>query len=519
MAKIERALLSVYDKTGVVELAQALAGQGVELLSTGGTARLLRENNLPVTDVSEVTGFPEMLDGRVKTLHPKIHGGLLAQTGNSGHMKQIAEQGINPIGLVVVNLYPFAETAGRPDTTPEEIIEQIDIGGPAMIRSAAKNFESVAVVVSPGDYPKVIEELQADGELSLSTRLELARKVFQTTAFYDAQIASVMAEVCAANGGLQRVRASGFPDRYAVLGEKLLDLRYGENPHQSAALYSWHGLWGVAGAQQLQGKELSYNNLIDLDAAWELACEFREPAAVIIKHTNPCGVGIGVTQAEAYEKALACDSVSAFGSVLGFSQPVTKETAEAIGKNFVEAIAAPDYEPGALERFAKKKNLRLLQVTGQAGRTHALRTITGGFLVQDYDRAEKGTGKLKTATKRAPTGEEMKALEFAWRVVKHVKSNAIVFANASQTVGVGAGQMSRVDSVKLAAQKAVLPLKGTVLASDAFFPFPDGVEEAAAAGATAVIQPGGSKRDPDVIEAADRLGLAMVLTGLRHFRH
>lgn len=519
MAKITRALLSVYDKAGIVDLARVLAELNIEILSTGGTARLLRKNGIAVTDVSDVTGFPEMLDGRVKTLHPKIHGGLLAQTGNPEHMKAIQAEGIEPIGLVVVNLYPFAHTAANPDATPEELIEQIDIGGPTMIRSAAKNFESVGVVVLPGDYPKVTEELRAHGELSLETRLDLTRKVFQLTAGYNAAIASTLEQLQVQEGRLVRLPGAGFPVVLTQSRHKAADLRYGENPHQRAALYADEGGWGIAGAKQWQGKELSYNNLIDLDAAWGLACEFAEPVAVIIKHTNPCGVGAAATQHEAYERGLACDPVSAFGSVLGFNRPVTKATAEAIGKNFIEAIAAPGYDEGARELFAKKKNLRLLEVSGQEGDGMRLRSIAGGVLAQENDRARLDPAQLKTVTKRAPSVEEMQALQFAWRVVKHVKSNAIVFARAGQTVGVGAGQMSRVDSVKLAAQKAVLPVEGTVMASDAFFPFPDGVEEAAQAGVTAVIQPGGSKRDPEVIEAADRLGLAMVLTGVRHFRH
>ena len=519
MAKIERALLSVYDKAGIVELARALTESNIEILSTGGTAKLLRENGIAVTDVSEVTGFPEMMDGRVKTLHPNIHAGLLANTADPKHMEQIAAQGIKPIGLVVVNLYPFAETAAREDAGPSELIEQIDIGGSAMIRSAAKNFESVGVVTSPGDYAKVIEEIKANGELSLETRLDLARKVFELTGAYNATIAATLDQVTVEAGKLVRRPAEGFPAILSRPWKKAADLRYGENPHQRAALYRDVGGWGVAGARQLQGKELSYNNLIDLDAAWGLACEFTEPVAVIIKHTNPCGVGIGATQDVAYTKGLECDPVSAFGSVLGFNRIVTKETAEAIGKNFVEAIAALGFEEGALERFGKKKNLRLLEVNGQEGYSMRLRSIAGGLLAQENDRAEINPKKFKTVTEREPTAGEKEALLFGWRVVKHVKSNAIVFSNARQTVGVGAGQMSRVDSVKLAAQRAVLPLQGTVMASDAFFPFPDGVEEAAKVGITAVIQPGGSKRDDEVIAVADKLGLAMILTGFRHFRH
>jgi len=546
MSKCQRALLSVYDKRGIVELGRALAELRVEILSTGGTARLLRENQVSLKEVSEVTGSPEMLGGRVKTLHPKIHGGILARRDDPQHMEQLRQHGIGAIDLVVVNLYPFAQTAARAEATPAELIEEIDVGGPTMIRAAAKNCTAVGVVVSPDDYPRVIEELRAGGELSLATRLELARKAFAATAGYDATIATTLEEVQATDDKLTRVAGAGFPAVLSLAGSKAMDLRYGENPHQRAALYRHCQGAGIAGARQLQGKELSYNNLLDLDAAWDLASEFTEPVgmppqvqpvAVIIKHTNPCGVAMGATQAEAYEKAYACDSVSAYGSVLAFNQPLTAATAEALGKRFVEAIAAPGYEPAALELLSKKKNLRLLEVTapsavtpsdperkrgGVEGSAFRVRSIAGGLLVQDKDVSRLDPHQLKTVTKRAPTAAEMEALLFAWVVVKHVKSNAIVYARAGQTVGIGAGQMSRVDSVKLGAQKAQElghTLEGTVLASDAFFPFPDGVEEAARVGVTAVIQPGGSVRDREVIEAADRLGLAMVLTGIRHFRH
>ncbi len=527
MNRLQRALLSVHDKRGLVELAQVLVEQKIEIVSTGGTARLLRQNGVPLREVSEVTGQPEMLDGRVKTLHPAIHGGILARRDDPKHLQELERQGIVPIGLVVVNLYPFVQTAARAEATPAELVEEIDIGGPTLIRAAAKNFASVAVVVSPDDYARVAEELRARGELSLATRLELARKAFQVTSGYDAAIAGTLTEIETEEAGLRRLPRAGFPSSLLLTGQKVSDLRYGENPHQRAALYrNGECDGGIAGARQLQGKELSYNNLLDLDAAWGLACEFEQPVAVIVKHSNPCGVAVGADQADAYQKALACDPVSAFGSVLAFAQPLTAAAAERISQNFVEAIAAPGYEPGALEILAKKKNLRLVEVrpagdgtSPAVGGDWRVRSIAGGLLVQEGDRAALDPGQLRTVTERAPSAAELEALLFAWRVVKHVKSNAIVFARAGQTVGIGAGQMSRVDSVKFGAQKAELPLQGTVLASDAFFPFPDGVEEAARVGATAVIQPGGSKRDDEVIAAANRLGLAMVLTGVRHFRH
>jgi phosphoribosylaminoimidazolecarboxamide formyltransferase/IMP cyclohydrolase len=523
-----RALISVYDKRGVVELARALMALKVEILSTGGTARLLRENGVTLREVSQVTGFPEMLGGRVKTLHPAIHAGILARRDDAEHMAALARQGFGPIDLVVVNLYPFAQTAARAEATPAELIEEIDIGGPTMLRAAAKNFEGVAVVVSPDDYPHVIEELKRSGTLSLGTRLELARKVFAATTLYDSTIARTLEELRVEGEGLKREAAAGFPAVLTLAGRKAMDLRYGENPHQRAALYQSDGA-GIAAARQLQGKELSYNNLLDLDAAWDLAQEFAEPVCAIIKHTNPCGTAVGKTQAEAYERALASDPVSAFGSVIGFNQPVTAATAEAMSKLFVECVAAPGYEPAALELFAKKRNLRLLVIpSASEGSAFSdgwrVRSISGGFLLQDKDCGQLNPKELRTVTKRAPTAEELAQLLFAWVVCKHTKSNAIVYVRDSQTIGVGAGQMSRVDSVKLGAMKARElghgeRLKGSVIASDAFFPFPDGVEEAAKAGVTAVIQPGGSVRDGEVIAAADRLGLAMLFTGVRHFRH
>ena len=510
MAKIDRVLLSVTDKTGVVELARVLAGMGAELISTGGTARLLRAEGLEVRDVADVTGFPEMLDGRVKTMHPKVTGGILAVRANAEHMRSLAEHGIRPFDMVVVNLYAFEKVAAKEDAALEDLIENIDIGGPTMIRSAAKNWQDVAVVVSPGDYGAIEDELRASGgTLSRETKWRLAVEAFRTTAAYDRAISARLACVNAP--------AETLPAVLDIRAGKLMDLRYGENPHQQAALYGTRGA-GIAGAEQLHGKELSYNNLVDLDAAWQLVSEFAAPAAAIIKHTNPCGCGERETQAEAYRQAFACDPVSAYGGVVGFNRAVDGETAREVAKTFVEAIAAPDYTEEALAVLRAKKNLRLMRVAAVPPLL-VVKSIGGGYLAQtpDVHRLERAEAEVKT--KRAPSEEEWAALEFAWRVAKHVKSNAIVFARAGQTAGVGAGQMSRVDSVRLAAMKAVLPLAGTVVGSDAFFPFPDGVEEAARHGATAVIQPGGSVRDAEVIETADRLGLAMVFTGVRHFRH
>jgi phosphoribosylaminoimidazolecarboxamide formyltransferase/IMP cyclohydrolase len=522
---VERALVSVYDKSGLTEFARQLSALGIEIVSTGGTARLLRESGITVRDVSDLTGWPEMLGGRVKTLHPKVHGGILFRRGDAGDRQQTAEHKIAPIDLVVVNLYPFEATAAKPDLTPNELIENIDIGGPTMVRSAAKNFESVAVVTDPLDYTSVAAEIATHGEVSLATRLELARKAFALTARYDGKIATELERLSAGNGSLELSQRPVLPERLHFAFTRRQELRYGENPHQRAALYTSEGsiITGLSAARQLQGKELSYNNLVDLEAALTLAGEFLRPAAVIVKHNNPCGAAEQDTLVEAYAKALACDPISAFGGVMAFNRTLDAATAEEVAKLFVECIAAPGYEPAALEKFAAKKNLRLLQLpahdsVGQE-RDWELKRISGGVLVQEQDRHQLAEGDLKVLTKRAPTREEIDAMLFGWKVCKHVKSNAIVFARAGQTVGVGAGQMSRVDSVKIAVMKAQLPLAGSVVASDAFFPFPDGVEEAAKAGATAVIQPGGSVRDPEVIAAADRLGLAMVFCGVRHFRH
>ena len=509
MRKIQRVLISVTDKTGVVDFARELSALGAELISTGGTARMIRESGVPVKDVSEVTGFPEMLDGRVKTLHPKVAGGILAMRGRPDHMQALAEQKIAPIDMVVVNLYRFEEVAAKPDARLEELIENIDIGGPSMIRAAAKNYQDVAVVVSPRDYAGILDELRkSGGALSHETKWRLAKQAFRTTADYDAAISARLA---------RDDSAGPLPQDLNLRAPKLMDLRYGENPHQSAALYGARGK-GVAGAEQLHGKELSYNNLVDLDAAWQLACEFASPAAAIIKHTNPCGCAEQDSLAEAYRKAMECDPVSAYGSVIGFNRAVDEETAREIAKTFVEAIAAPDYPPAALAVLRTRKNLRVMRVAS-GGEPFVVKSISGGYLAQTVDDAKLDRAAAVVKTRRAPAEDEWRALEFAWKVAKHVKSNAIVYARAGQTAGVGAGQMSRVDSVKIGAMKAVLPLAGTVVASDAFFPFPDGVEEAVKNGATAFIQPGGSVRDADVIAAVDRLGAAMVFTGVRHFRH
>ena len=509
MARIHRALLSVTDKTGLVEFARELSSLGVELLSTGGTFRVLKDAGIaPLHEVSEVTGFPEMLDGRVKTIHPRIAGGILAMRSKPEHMRAIEEHGIPRIDLVCVNLYEFEKIAANRDATLEELIENIDIGGPTMIRAAAKNWQDVAVVTSPADYPAIVEELRR-GSLSEETHWRLAKKAFATTAAYDRAVSSRLAEIPPTGDVL--------PATLDIRAPRTLALRYGENPHQSAALYAT-GRAGIAGAEQLQGKELSYNNLVDLDAAWQLIAEFDAPASAIIKHTNPCGCAEGAPLAEAYRRALEADPVSAFGGVLAFNRTMDAETAAEISKIFTEAIAAPDYSAEALKILTAKKNLRVLRVAPSPADS-VVKSISGGFLVQTPDVHRLNRADARVVTKRAPSDDEWAALEFGWKVSKHVKSNAIVYARAGQTISVGAGQMSRVDSVKVGAMKAVLPLAGTIVASDAFFPFPDGVEEAAKHGITAVIQPGGSVNDEKVVEAADRLGLAMVFTGVRHFRH
>ena len=516
--RIQRAILSVTDKSGLVQFARKLSNLGVELISTGGTAKLLRESGIAVKDISELTGFPEMLDGRVKTLHPKVHGGILHRRENPAHRTAVAEHGILPIDMVVVNLYAFEKTAAKPSVHFDELIENIDIGGPSMIRSAAKNFQDVAVITSPADYDQIAEELAGSGgTLSSATRWRLAQKAFATTAAYDSAIASTLERV-SANGRFEFHEEAGFPQTLRLSFNKVMDLRYGENPHQKAAMYSDGSGQGVANGRQLQGKELSYNNIVDLEAAWDLAQEFEEPVCAIIKHTNPAGTAIGKTLVEAYKKALECDPVSAFGGVIGVNRPVDADAAEEMAKLFLEVIAAPAFDEAAKAKFASKKNLRLVEIT-DTRQKWTLKNVSGGILLQDADVRPLAQSDLRVVTKRQPTPEEKRALLFAWKVCKHVKSNAIVYARDGQTVGVGAGQMSRVDSCKIGAMKAILPLQGTVAASDAFFPFPDGVEEIAKAGATAIIQPGGSVRDQEVIEAADRLGLAMIFTGVRHFRH
>ncbi len=519
--QIRRALLSVTDKTGLVEFARSLVGYGVELVSTGGTARALRDAGLGVQDISELTGFPEMLDGRVKTLHPKVHGGLLYIRGNQEHEAAVATHGIAPIDMVVVNLYAFEKTAAQPGVAFGHLIENIDIGGPSMVRSAAKNFEDVAIVTRVADYPALIEELNANhGSLSRSTRWRLAKQAFALTAAYDSAIANTLDKIAEAPApeAAAEPDTSSLPSTIRINMPLAQALRYGENPHQRAALYADGSGLGVAGATQFQGKELSFNNLVDLDACWELVQEFSEPAVIIVKHTNPCGAAVGATVLEAYQKALACDPVSAFGSVIGINREVDAAAAEEIAKLFVEAIAAPGFTAEARERFAAKKNLRLVQVHSAPTRP-ILKQVSGGLLMQDADSASVAESELDVKTWRPPTADELRSLLFAWRVCKHVKSNAIVYAKNGQTIGIGAGQMSRVDAARFGAMKAVLPLQGCVAASDAFFPFPDGLEAVAQAGATAVIQPGGSVNDDKVIAAADKLGLAMVFTGIRHFRH
>ncbi len=525
MKPVRRVLLSVTDKSGIVEFARALEQQGAELVSTGGTARTLREAGLTVRDISDLTGFPEMLDGRVKTLHPKVHGGILHVRANTEHQAAIAAHNIQPIDMVVVNLYAFEATLDKPGVRFAEMIENIDIGGPSMVRSAAKNFEDVAVVTSSADYPALTEELRAQCRQPqpcdpLAARAEGVRPNGGIRS-RDCQCTGIPAGI--ARPTKPRCRSpkdeeKPFPTTLRLAYPEAMPLRYGENPHQRAALYADGSGTGIAGLRQLQGKELSYNNLVDLDACWDLAFEFSEPAVAIIKHTNPCGAATASTLVEAYRKALACDPISAFGAVIGVNREVDREAAEEIAKLFVEAIVAPRFSEQAKEIFSAKKNLRLVEVQA-AGPGRVIRQISGGLLLQDSDHGHSDEVALQTVTRRQPTQEEMEAMLFAWRVMKHVKSNAIVYARDGQTLGVGAGQMSRVDAARFGAMKAVLPLAGCVAASDAYFPFPDGLETAVAAGATAIIQPGGSIRDAEVIAAADRLNAAMVFTGTRHFRH
>lgn len=510
LRRIRRALISVSDKTGITNFARALGRFDVEIISTGGTARTLRDAGIAVRDISELTGFPEMMDGRVKTLHPRVHGGLLAIRDNPEHVAALQQHGIQPIDLVVVNLYPFAETIKREGVTREEAIEQIDIGGPAMVRSAAKNARDVAVVVAAAQYSEVINELnEHDGALSLDTRNRLAQKAFEQTAQYDLMVSSYLA---GSNGPL--------PESLTWTMKKIGDLRYGENPHQKAALYRTSAGSGIANAEVLSGKEMSFNNYVDAEAAWQLVCDFDKTACAIIKHTNPAGVGLGVTPVEAYQKALATDPVSAFGGIVAFNCNVDAAAAQEVTKIFTEVVIAFDYDREALELLRSKKNLRVIRMSSTEQSSGVeLKQIGGGMLVQTRDDHKLSRSELNVVTKRQPSEAELRALLFGWIVCKHTKSNAIVYARADQTVGVGAGQMSRVDSVKIGAMRARLPVEGSVLASDAFFPFRDGIDEAARHGITAVIQPGGSVRDDEVIAAANEHGLAMVFTGVRHFKH
>lgn len=516
MLPVQRALVSVYDKRGLTELAQALSALGIEILSTGGTRRHLEAAGVPVVPVADVTGFPEILDGRVKTLHPAIHGGILADRNRAGHLSALQEQGFAPIDLVIANLYPFAATVARPGATPAEIVEMIDIGGPTMIRAAAKNFAGVSVVVDPDDYPQIQAALESDSRtVPAALRRSLALKAFRLTHAYDAAIAAWLGQESAEDD-------DRFPQNFGLRLSRTLVPRYGENPHQGAAVYATVGGAGVLGGlTQLQGKTLSFNNLLDADAARRLSALLDEPAVVIVKHSNPCGVGQGRNLAEAYERALACDPLSAFGSIIAVNRPVGRSLAEAMANLFVEVVVAPSFDDAAREVYGVRSSLRL--VSCPPYRPHAgdieLRSIDGGFLAQAVDAEDDDVSTWECATERAPSEEEMRALVLAWRVARAVKSNAIVVANAQQTVGIGAGQMSRVDACHLATRKAQLPLAGTVAASDAFFPFRDGLEALAEAGIRAVVQPGGSKRDDEVIEAANAEDVAMMMTGRRHFRH
>ncbi len=519
MIKIRQALISVSDKTGLVEFAQSLAGLGVKILSTGGTAKLLEKSGVAATEVSVHTGFPEMLDGRVKTLHPKIHAGILARRDSREHMAAIRAAGIEPIDLIVVNLYPFQATVADPDCRLEDAVENIDVGGPAMIRTAAKNYGSVAVVVDPADYALVLDQIRATGEVSDATRFALAKKVFAHSAAYDGAIANYLFSLDANDA------RRPYPEVLNLQFEKLQDLRYGENPHQTAAFYRdlrpVEG--GLARYRQLQGKELSYNNIADADAAWECVKSFADPACVIVKHANPCGAAVGENLLQAYTKAFSTDPTSAFGGIIAFNRAIDRATAEEVGKQFAEVIIAPRVEPEAKQLFAAKANLRILEVpVAHAAMTYDFKRVGGGLLVQSPDSKNVAPAQFKVVTKAVPTPAQMRDLLFAWRVAKFVKSNAIVFCRDAMTLGVGAGQMSRIDSARIAAIKAAnakLDLAGSCAASDAFFPFRDGLDVVIDAGATAVVQPGGSVRDEEVIGAANERAIAMVFTATRHFRH
>jgi phosphoribosylaminoimidazolecarboxamide formyltransferase/IMP cyclohydrolase len=518
--KVRQALISVSDKTGLVEFARGLAALGVSILSTGGTAKLLSANGVKVTEVADYTGYPEMLGGRLKTLHPKVHGGLLARRDVPAHMAAIKDAGIEPIDLVVVNLYPFRETIAKPGCTFEEAVENIDIGGPTMVRAAAKNHTGVAVVTDPGDYTGILEEVRAgSGALSGATRLALAKKAFAHTAAYDAGIANYLTSLDADR------RPTLFPGKLTLQWEKAQPMRYGENPHQDAAFYrdAEPAAGSLARYAQIQGKELSYNNIADADAAWECVKTFERPACVIIKHANPCGVAEGDDCLAAYTRAFKTDPTSAFGGIIAFNRPLDGATADAVAKQFVEVVLAPEVSAEASAVFAAKANVRVLAVpSGHEVQRYEFKRVGGGLLVQTPDARNVTASELKVVTRRSPTAAELGDLLFAWRVAKYVKSNAIVFCGGGMTLGVGAGQMSRVDSARIAAikaQNAGLSLAGSVVASDAFFPFRDGLDVVADAGAKAVIQPGGSVRDDEVIAAADERGIAMVFTGVRHFRH
>jgi phosphoribosylaminoimidazolecarboxamide formyltransferase/IMP cyclohydrolase len=513
--KITRALISVSDKTGVDKLAAFLAGMGVEILSTGGTAKFLREKGIKVIDVSEYTGFPEIMDGRVKTLHPKVHGGILGIRANKEHCESLNKLGIPFIDMVVVNLYPFEATIKKSNVTLEDAIENIDIGGPTMIRAAAKNWQDVVVLVDPADYEKAMEYIKA-GDVPKEFKMQLSAKVYTHTARYDGMISSYLTGLSGENGKM-------FPEALNFQFYKAQECRYGENPHQKAAFYREKSpsFACVSTAKQLQGKELSYNNILDTDSSFRIALDFKEPAACIVKHNNPCGVAIASVLVDAFVNARACDPVSAFGGIVAFNRKVDAATAQEIIKGYVEVVIAPGYEKGALEALANKKDIRVLDVEGQPFGMEGMemRRVLGGLLVQEFDAPTFDASTIKVVTKRAPTAQELKGLEFAWKVCKHVKSNAILITTDTATVGVGAGQMSRVDSSKISISKALSSTKGCVVASDAFFPFPDALEALIAAGITAVIQPGGSVKDNEAIATADKHNIAMVMTGQRHFKH
>jgi phosphoribosylaminoimidazolecarboxamide formyltransferase/IMP cyclohydrolase len=526
MVKIRRALVSVSDKTGIVELGQGLVRHGVKILSTGGTSKALKAAGIPVQDVSDVTGFPEMMDGRVKTLHPKIHGGLLALRANPDHMRQLQEQSIEPIDMVVVNLYPFAKTVSRPGVELEEAIENIDIGGPSMIRSGSKNFQSVAVVVNPARYTRILAEMDSqDGQIGSLTLRSLAVEAFDHTAEYDAGIHRYL------QAKLRQDPDPVFPETIRFTFHKQQDLRYGENPHQQAAFYRQAVVGeqtaSVTSARQLHGKELSFNNIVDIQAALELVKDFAEPAACVVKHTNPCGMAIGQDIADAYGKAYAADPLSAYGGIVGLNRPCTRQVAEQMKDLFLECLIAPSFDADALALLQAKKNIRLMetgawplrQEKAQPWWSMDLKRVDGGLLLQEWDHRQVGPGDLKVVTKRQPTADEIKDLLFVWRVCKHVKSNAILVARNGATLGAGPGQTNRVGAAEIALRSAGEKAKGAALASDAYFPFRDGLDAAAAAGITAVIQPGGSVRDAEVIAAADEHGIAMVFTGVRHFKH